>query len=76
MGDYFNSTPKLLPMSRAETSISVGFYFSCWGEFLKFEEEIKKNRETVKGVISVHERVIESNISDLSVSSEDEYVVL
>mmetsp|Transcript_4851 Transcript_4851/g.4720 ORF Transcript_4851/g.4720 Transcript_4851/m.4720 type:complete len:157 (+) Transcript_4851:875-1345(+) len=79
---YHCSSYKLIPMSSAESSISLGYYFRNKESFLEFERIINENRDAVKGLIGVQEFTPEYCTEDFEVpdiktsDSDEEYVVL
>ena len=74
LSTYRCGSPKLLPVSSAESSVSVGLYFRTRKEFLEFEEKLKENEEILHGIISVKDN-FENFENQESESEEDYYLV-
>ena len=74
LSTYRCGSPKLLPVSSAESSVSVGLYFRTRKEFLEFEEKLKENEEILHGIISVKDNF--ENFENQESESEEDYYLL
>lgn len=71
---YQCTSPKLLPIPNAESSITVGFYFCNFEDFKLFESKIQENSERLYGLITFKEDS-DSNDTQKSESEEEYYLV-
>lgn len=71
---YQCSSPKLLPLSVAESSLSVGFYFRNKNEFYNFENFVSKSTGALREILNFKDKDIDSNIQEDN-SDEDFYLV-
>lgn len=71
---YECSSPKLLPLSVAESSLSVGLYFRNKNEFYNFERFVLNSNSALKEILNFKDKDIDSNTQENN-SDEDFYLV-
>lgn len=74
LNTYQCSSPKLLPLTSAESSISVGMYFRSFSDFKEFEAKVAENERILHGVISIKD--FDEKAWENQSESEEEYYLV